>query len=442
MAGPLARVTVRVAVQSSHRLLRDTLAAFLASHPGITVVGKVAEADGIATLCELRHPDVVILDAGRQLGAIAARANGLTERYPELNVIVIYRDASMQDLAAACLAGGVLLVPESHGLGAVLAMLRRKRRRTGWARRAGLTDREVRVLVLLGSGHSAPEIAELLGISPFTVQSLKRRVYDKMAVSSSAHAVARAATLGMLDPRPPPPERTPPAGPEPPAADGSRAVLTLIAARSGPALTEVIRAAVDGHVPFVLDRALPPAADADWQPWNPGVAALALVDPGADELDAAAARGVPVIVVHSRPLDAAELGEGLASGADAFVAAEQVREQFVTVLRMVTHGYLVADSARMRPIIQAIHARDPNWQDQPDLTVRERDILGCIASGKSIRQTGRALGIAPKTVENVQTGLFRKLGVHNRSGALAVAEALGVLPAATRSLDPCAEGTP
>jgi hypothetical protein len=53
---PPARVTVRGAVQSSHRLLRDTLAAFQAGHPDITVVGKVAEADGIVALCELRQP--------------------------------------------------------------------------------------------------------------------------------------------------------------------------------------------------------------------------------------------------------------------------------------------------------------------------------------------------------------------------------------------------
>ncbi|MBO0775254.1 MAG: response regulator transcription factor, partial [Actinobacteria bacterium] len=246
-------------------------------------------------------------------------------------------------------------------------------------------------------------------------------------VSSSAHAVARAATLGMLDPPPPPPKHVTP------TANGSRPVLTLISASQGPALGEVVRAVVAGQVPFVLHRALPPAADADWQPWNPGPAALALVDPGAPELDAAAGRGVPVILVHSRPLGTAELGEALASGADALVAAEQAREQFVTVLRMVTQGYLVADSTMMRPIIRAIRARDSRWQDLPELTVRERDILRCIASGQSIRQTGRALGIAPKTVENVQTGLFRKLGVHNRPGALAAAEALGLLPAAVTS---------
>jgi DNA-binding CsgD family transcriptional regulator len=38
-------------------------------------------------------------------------------------------------------------------------------------------------------------------------------------------------------------------------------------------------------------------------------------------------------------------------------------------------------------------------------------------------------------VENVQTRLFRKLGVRNRSGALAVADAFGLLPALTPTAD-------
>ncbi len=73
MSVPAARVTVRVAVQSPRRLLRDTLAACLAGRPEMTVIGKVAEPDGIYALCELRHPDVVILDAGVRLGEMAAR---------------------------------------------------------------------------------------------------------------------------------------------------------------------------------------------------------------------------------------------------------------------------------------------------------------------------------------------------------------------------------
>ena len=78
----------------------------------------------------------------------------------------------------------------------------------------------------------------------------------------------------------------------------------------------------------------------------------------------------------------------------------------------------------------------PGTSGLPELTSRESDILQSLAGGHSIRQTARALGIAPKTVENVQTRLFRKLGVRNRSGALTVADAFGLLPAATSAETP------
>ena len=119
-------VTVKVAVQSSRRLLRDALSACLSIRPDVTVVGKVAEPGDVLDLCELARPDVVILDAGTRLGEFAILAGDLTRRLPELNLIVTYRDAHERDLAAACRAGVTSLVPESHGLAAVLALLRRR----------------------------------------------------------------------------------------------------------------------------------------------------------------------------------------------------------------------------------------------------------------------------------------------------------------------------
>jgi LuxR family maltose regulon positive regulatory protein len=60
-------------------------------------------------------------------------------------------------------------------------------------------------------------------------------------------------------------------------------------------------------------------------------------------------------------------------------------------------------------------------------TPRELDVLLGIARGDSIKQTARALGISPKTVESLQTGLFRKLGVRNRAQAVTRAHALGLV---------------
>jgi DNA-binding NarL/FixJ family response regulator len=433
MTDPPARVTVRVAVQSSRRLLRDALSACLAIRPDITVVGRVAEPGDIPALCKLGRPDVVILEAGSRLSEFAVFVRDLLRHFPELNVIVTYREASEGDLAAACRAGVASLVPESHGLAAVLALLRRTAGRHARSGQGGLTDRELELVVLTGSGHSVAEIAALLGISPLTVENLKRRVYAKLDVNSSAHAVSRAASLGMLDrrPSPAPPRRVP--------ASGDFAVLTVLSGQACPALDQVVLALVASKLPFVHVLTHEPAADSHWARWHRGPIVAALVDPEPPDWSLVKELGVPAILVHSKPLDSPDLAEALASGASALVSADRIDDHFLAVLRMVSQGYLVVDSIPMRPLIGVVRARwderAPGRGDLPDLTARESDILRSVARGYSIRQTARALGIAPKTVENIQTRLFRKLGVRNRSGALAVADAFGLLPATATASD-------
>jgi DNA-binding NarL/FixJ family response regulator len=427
MNAPADRVTVRVAVQSSRRLLRDSLSACLGIRPDITVVGKVAEPDAMPALCRLAQPDVVILDAGPRLGEFALLVGRLVRRFSELNVIVTYRDAVEQDLAAACRAGVTSLVPESHGLAAVLALLRRKPGRHARSGQGGLTDRELELVVLTGSGHSVSEIAALLRISPLTVENLKRRVYAKLDVNSSARAVSRAASLGMLDGR----RRSAPRRRI--TSSSEYPVLTVVSGQASSSLDQVVQVLVASKMPFVLIQGPGPVADQHWARWHRGPMVAALVDPGPPDWDVVTELGVPAVLVHSKPLDPPDLAEALARGASALVSADRIDDHFLSVLRMVSQGYLVVDASPMRPLIGAVRARwdhqAPGRGDLPELTAREGDILRYAAQGYSIRQTARVLGIAPKTVENVQTRLFRKLGVRNRSGALAVADAFGLLPA-------------
>ncbi len=426
MAPPAARV-VQVAVQSSSRLFRDTLSSSLSLRPDVTVVGTVAEPDRMPALCELRRPDAVIFDAGLRLQETCRPVHRLMQRFPELNVVVTYRHAAEEELAAACRAGVSSLVPESHGLEAILAVLRRKRGRHAARSKPGeMTDRELEILVLAGSGHSVPEMADLLGISPLTVENVKRRIYAKLDVNSGAHAVSRAASLGILDQRPTPVVRHR----EPPNEDFP--VLTVVSGQPCPALDQAMRILVANKMPFVHVRDGRNVAQTHWARWHRGPIVAALVDPEAADWAIVEELAIPAILVHSKPLDSSELADALANGATSLVLADAIEDRFLSLLRMAGQGYLVVDSLPMRPLIGAVRARwdqrAPGAGDLPELTARESDILRFGAQGHSIRQTARLLGIAPKTVENIQTRLFRKLGVRNRAGAVAVANAFGLLP--------------
>lgn len=64
-----------------------------------------------------------------------------------------------------------------------------------------------------------------------------------------------------------------------------------------------------------------------------------------------------------------------------------------------------------------------------DLSRRDQDLLRLASQGASIRQMAHSLGVSPKTVESQLSGLYRKLGVHNRAAALTVAHTYGLVPA-------------
>jgi DNA-binding CsgD family transcriptional regulator len=50
------------------------------------------------------------------------------------------------------------------------------------------------------------------------------------------------------------------------------------------------------------------------------------------------------------------------------------------------------------------------------LTARECEVLAQVTAGASSKETGRALGISPRTVEVHRARIMRKLGVRNAAG--------------------------
>jgi HD-GYP domain-containing protein (c-di-GMP phosphodiesterase class II)/DNA-binding CsgD family transcriptional regulator len=77
---------------------------------------------------------------------------------------------------------------------------KRKPGRSAWP--AGLTDREVEVLRLLGSGLSNKQVARKLTLSPKTVGHHVEHIYAKLGVSTRAGAVLFAMEKGLIGDRP------------------------------------------------------------------------------------------------------------------------------------------------------------------------------------------------------------------------------------------------
>jgi len=154
---------------------------------------------------------------------------------------------------------------------------------------------------------------------------------------------------------------------------------------------------------------------------------IVLVDPTPRHHTDAAAAGLPVVVVATEPLADDALAEAVLGGADAVVSPTASAEHLRRAVATVAAGGVVLDAHQARVVVEAARRSRTAGGAGSALSGRELDILRSIAKGESVKQTARTLGIRPKTVENVQSRLFRKLNVRNRAQAVSRAYALGLL---------------
>lgn len=159
----------------------------------------------------------------------------------------------------------------------------------------------------------------------------------------------------------------------------------------------------------------------------PGADVILLVDPGADHLEMGRRFDLPVVVVTSVDIAPEQLTDLVLKGVDAVVHAESTPSELGAAVLVVAEGGSVLPPHDLHRVLEAL--RSDERAPEVRVTAREIDILRCIDSGASVKQTALALGIAPKTVENLQSRLFRKLGVRNRAHAVSHAHACGLLDA-------------
>jgi DNA-binding NarL/FixJ family response regulator len=96
-------------------------------------------------------------------------------------------------------AGERLMAPNLEQV-AVMALGRfAKRAREGSEMTASLTPREREILVMVSHGLTMRQIGRSLSISPRTVESHVAKLYRKLGARTRVQAVARAASLGLID---------------------------------------------------------------------------------------------------------------------------------------------------------------------------------------------------------------------------------------------------
>ncbi len=192
---------ITVAIVDDHPVLRDGIASLLARENDMEVVAlgaSVADADSILAT----DVDVVLLDVrlGTQSGLTALQRS--SARRPAVVVLTAYGYPQYAEAALRLGASGFVLKngPIDDLLSAIRAAA------SGGlqfgvrpAQRLALSERELDVVRKVVEGLSNDEIAVDLGISPKTVESHMRRIFERVGVASRTELATRALREGWLD---------------------------------------------------------------------------------------------------------------------------------------------------------------------------------------------------------------------------------------------------
>ena len=123
------------------------------------------------------------------------------------------------------------------------------------------------------------------------------------------------------------------------------------------------------------------------------------------------------VVVLSMFTDPGTVAEAVKAGADGYLSKGTSGDEVIAAIRNVMDGRSVLDPSVTEGVLGRIGRDAPSA-----LTDRELDVLQRLAHGRSTREVADEMGVSDETVKSHVKQIFRKLGVRDRTQA--VAEAL------------------
>jgi two-component system, NarL family, response regulator NreC len=212
---------IRVLLADDHQLMRSGIRLMLEREADMSVVGEAGDGREAVALAKSLRPDVVVMDIGMaNLNGIEA-AQQVTGDRPETAVVMLSMHSDESYILRALKAGarGYLLkdsaeadlIKAVHAVAggksffspAVSKVLLddyvRKLRRSGTEDAYDLlTPREREVLQLIAEGKSNKDIANLLNLSVYTVESHRANIMEKLNVRGLPELILYAVRKGII----------------------------------------------------------------------------------------------------------------------------------------------------------------------------------------------------------------------------------------------------
>ena len=215
---------IRILIADDHGIVRTGLKLLLDRISGMEVVGEAADGREVVRLAAELRPEIVIMDIAMPLLNGLQAAAQIIQENPHTGVIFLSMHTDESYIVKALDAGarGYLLKDNADEdierairsvaagkpfFSPVIAQalleddIRLMRKRGVQDSYDLLTDREREILQLLAEGKSNKETAGVLNLSPYTVETHRTNLMQKLGIHNTAEIVLYAVRKGIITPR-------------------------------------------------------------------------------------------------------------------------------------------------------------------------------------------------------------------------------------------------
>jgi two-component system response regulator NreC len=212
---------IRILLADDHKLMRSGLRLLIEQQPDLSVVGEAGDGREAVSMAKSLRPDVTVMDIGMpNLNGIEA-SHQITHSHPEIAVVMLSMHADESYVLRALKAGakGYLLKDSAEAdlIRAVRAVAggksffspvvskvllddyMRKLKRSGAEDAYDLlTPREREILQLVAEGKSNKEVANLLNLSVYTVETHRSNIMQKLNLRGVPELILYAVRKGII----------------------------------------------------------------------------------------------------------------------------------------------------------------------------------------------------------------------------------------------------
>ena len=214
---------IRVLIADDHAIVREGLRQLLNGQRDMEVAGEAEDGRQALEKVKSLHPDVILLDIAMPHLSGLEVISLIREAAPETQVVVLSmhsKETYVQQVLSSGALGYVLKASPSTDILEAIRMAHRneyflssrlkaevigkylKTKRSAPALRGYdlLTEREQQVFRLVAQGHSTSRIADILCVSPKTVEKHRTSLMNKLGVHDRLELLKYAIKIGIVDP--------------------------------------------------------------------------------------------------------------------------------------------------------------------------------------------------------------------------------------------------